>query len=103
MDGRTLAGKTALLLSLSLFIGARESGCAPQVCETLRRLGYTLGMGFQIIDDILDFEGSGAEDGALAAELARKPYSPDAIARIVRWIGQCAVLTSEPLIETIGL
>jgi heptaprenyl diphosphate synthase len=110
---RTIAGKTALLFSLSFFIGARESGVPPDVCQTLRRLGYSLGMGFQIIDDILDFEGSGAEtgkptgcdlvqgiftlpvvlglradDGALAAELARKPYSPDAIARIVRLIGE---------------
>ena len=104
---RTIAGKTALLFSLSFSLGAHESGAAPEVCQTLRRLGYSLGMGFQIIDDILDFEGSVAEtgkptgsdlaqgiftlpvvlglhadDGSLAAELAKTPYVPDALARI---------------------
>ncbi len=110
---RTIAGKTALLFSISFSLGARESGASPEVCRTLRRLGYSLGMGFQIIDDILDFEGSVAEtgkpvgsdlaqgiftlpvvlgvrvdDGALTAELAGMPYAPDAIARIVRLIGE---------------
>ena len=96
---RTIAGKTAVLFALSFHIGARESGCAPDVARLLRRLGYDLGMGFQIIDDILDFEGTTAQtgkptgsdlaqgiftlpvvlglradDGALAAALADPPY-----------------------------
>lgn len=110
---RTIAGKTALLFSLSFALGARESGAPPEVCQTLRRLGYSLGMGFQIIDDILDFEGSVAEtgkpagsdlaqgiftlpvvlglragDGSLAAELANTPYTQEALGRIVRSIGE---------------
>ncbi len=110
---RTIAGKTALLFSLSFFLGARESGAPDEVCQRLRRLGYSLGMGFQIIDDILDFEGSAAEtgkaagsdlaqgiftlpvvlglradDGPLAAELANTPYTRDGLARIVRLIGE---------------
>jgi len=108
---RTIAGKTALLFSLSFYVGARESGCEPGVSHTLRRLGYSLGMGFQIIDDILDFEGTDcetgkptgsdlaqgvftlpvvlglrADDGALGAALAAPPYAPDAISRIVKLI-----------------
>jgi heptaprenyl diphosphate synthase len=105
---RTIAGKTAVLFSLSFHVGARESGCAPAVRDTLRRLGYSLGMGFQVIDDILDLEGTAAQtgkptgsdlaqgiftlpvvlglradDGRLAEALARSPYSPADLARIV--------------------
>ncbi len=108
---RTIAGKTAVLFSLSFHVGARESGCAPAVRDTLRRLGYSLGMGFQVIDDILDFEsttaqtgkptgsdlaqgiftlpvvlGLRADDGALADALSRTPYTAADLARIVRMI-----------------
>lgn len=110
---RTIAGKTALLFSLSFYVGARESGCEPAVSHTLRRLGYCLGMGFQVIDDILDFEGTDAQtgkptgsdlaqgvftlpvvmglradDGVLAAALAAPPYAPDAVRRIVSLISE---------------
>ncbi len=60
---RRIAAKTAALFSLSFYVGARESGCQAQVSGVLRRLGYCLGMGFQIIDDILDFQGEGARTG----------------------------------------
>src|SRR5208283_3007016 len=98
---RRIAGKTAALFSLSFYVGAHESGCSAPVCSTFRRLGYCLGMGFQIIDDILDFERVGGEigkptgsdisqgiytlptiialrgdDDRLAAVLSRRPVAP---------------------------
>ncbi|HEY9595928.1 MAG TPA: polyprenyl synthetase family protein [Spirochaetia bacterium] len=60
---RRIAGKTAALFALSLYAGAVESDCPPGLCATLRRLGYCLGMGFQIVDDILDFRHEGAATG----------------------------------------
>jgi heptaprenyl diphosphate synthase len=110
---RTIAGKTAVLFALSFHVGARESGCDAAVRGTLVRLGYNLGMGFQIIDDILDFEGTTAEtgkptgsdlaqgiftlpvvlglradDGALAAALAHPPYTAERLSRIVELISR---------------
>ncbi len=65
-------GKTA-----SLFATAAEGGAivceAPEPCvEPLRRYGETLGMAFQIVDDILDFSGD--------AELMGKPVGSDLMA-----------------------
>jgi heptaprenyl diphosphate synthase len=55
---RRTAGKTALLFLMSMYMGAKESGCDEGTCSTMRKIGYGIGMGFQIIDDILDFTGS---------------------------------------------
>lgn len=66
---RKIAGKTAALFSLSLHVGATESKAPPRVAERLRRAGYDIGMAFQVIDDILDFESS---EGAM-----RKPVGRD--------------------------
>jgi heptaprenyl diphosphate synthase len=108
---RRIAGKTAALFALSFHVGALESGCAPDLCSVLRRLGYNLGMGFQVIDDILDFAapagetgqptrsdlsqgiltlpaimGLKADDGRLRAHLGRRPRSRRAVARASRLI-----------------
>lgn len=55
---KRIATKTSALFSLSLFIGASESKCSKDLCKELSRIGYNIGMAFQIIDDILDYEGS---------------------------------------------
>nr|WP_307991171.1 polyprenyl synthetase family protein [uncultured Niameybacter sp.] len=55
---RRIAGKTAELFSLSLYIGAAESGCSDKLAKTFWRIGHHVGMAFQIIDDILDYTGS---------------------------------------------
>jgi heptaprenyl diphosphate synthase len=53
---RTIAGKTAALFSLALYAGASEANAGRRIEQTLRRAGYGIGMAFQVIDDILDFE-----------------------------------------------
>ena len=60
---RRIAGKTAALIALSFHVGAEQGGCTAAEVSVLRRLGYDLGMGFQITDDILDFSSSSAETG----------------------------------------
>lgn len=56
---RTIAGKTAALFSLSLHVGATEAKVDAFTTQQLRRIGYNIGMAFQIIDDILDYESNG--------------------------------------------
>jgi heptaprenyl diphosphate synthase len=55
---RTIAGKTAALFSLALHAGATEAKTQARTVQTLRRAGYDVGLAFQIIDDILDYESS---------------------------------------------
>ena len=54
---RRIAGKTALLFALSFHVGASEHDVDAVDVRRLRRMGYDIGMGFQIIDDILDLTG----------------------------------------------
>ena len=53
-----IIGKTALLFSLSLFVGAEELKSPRPLTASLRRIGYSVGISFQIIDDILDITGT---------------------------------------------
>lgn len=66
---RKIMGKTALLFSLASYIGAAESKAPVSVRTSLRRIGYNIGMAFQIIDDILDYTGDPA--------LVKKPVGND--------------------------
>ncbi len=53
---KVISGKTAALFAVSLYIGALESQCDEKLAKHLGRIGYELGMAFQIIDDLLDFD-----------------------------------------------
>ena len=52
---RVVSGKTAALFALSMYLGAAESGCGEILAQKLGKIGYEIGIAFQIIDDILDF------------------------------------------------
>lgn len=60
---RRICAKTAALIAASLTLGAQHSSCSEEETMRFRRIGYDLGMGFQIIDDLLDFEGQRGETG----------------------------------------
>lgn len=53
-----ISGKTAALFAMNCFIGANVGNLALDVCEKFKRFGETLGLAFQIQDDLLDFEAS---------------------------------------------
>ena len=55
---RKILGKSALLFSLACFAGAHEAKVSHEHCALLRRIGYNIGIAFQIIDDILDYTGN---------------------------------------------
>lgn len=55
---KRVSGKTAELMSLSLYLGASESNCSKKMCRKFWQIGHNIGMAFQIIDDVLDYTGS---------------------------------------------
>ncbi len=46
--------KTAVLIGYSLELGALLAGENPEICRKLRQAGTEIGMGFQLMDDLLD-------------------------------------------------
>ena len=60
---RCIYRKTASLFSAAAEAGAVLSGAPEHVIQSLKDYGYNLGMAFQIVDDILDFDGTREEVG----------------------------------------
>ena len=54
---KVISGKTAALFAISFYSGAKESNCSEKTSKLLGRVGYYIGMAFQIIDDLLDYSG----------------------------------------------
>lgn len=52
---RRIKRKTALLISLSTELGAYSANTDETTVKKLSKIGYYIGMSYQIIDDILDF------------------------------------------------
>jgi len=64
--------KTASLFSTAAESGAVLSDAPEEVVQSLKNYGYNLGMGFQIVDDILDFIGQKETMGKpVVSDLAR--------------------------------
>lgn len=53
---KIISGKTAALFALSFYAGALEGGMQKQEAINMGKVGYNMGMAFQIIDDLLDYE-----------------------------------------------
>jgi octaprenyl-diphosphate synthase len=49
--------KTAILFAAGCYGAARLAGERPATCQSLHDFGLNLGIAFQIIDDVLDYEG----------------------------------------------
>jgi heptaprenyl diphosphate synthase len=71
---RVVSGKTATLIAMSLYVGASESGCSEKLSKKLGRIGYNIGMAFQVIDDLLDYQGDSALLGKSALKDIQKGY-----------------------------
>jgi len=66
---RKIMGKSALVFSLACFAGAHEAKVPSELCNRFRRIGYNIGIAFQIIDDVLDYTGN--------PDVVRKPLGND--------------------------
>ena len=64
--------KTAALIRAALRVGAQLAGGRAEQVEAISQAGQVLGLAFQIVDDILDVEGSLAELGKSAGSDERK-------------------------------
>jgi geranylgeranyl diphosphate synthase type II len=64
--------KTAALLRASLSVGARLGGADASALAAVAEAGQSLGLAFQIVDDILDVEGSLETLGKTAGSDERK-------------------------------
>jgi geranylgeranyl diphosphate synthase type II len=64
--------KTAALIRAALRVGAQLAGGRAEQVEAISQAGQALGLAFQIVDDILDVEGSLAELGKSAGSDERK-------------------------------
>ncbi|MGW3954151.1 polyprenyl synthetase family protein [Streptomyces sp. NPDC004752] len=60
---RVLSGKTAALLSMSLGIGALQTGAPDEHVAALTGFGEELGIAFQIADDLLDLRSPAGASG----------------------------------------
>jgi geranylgeranyl pyrophosphate synthase len=70
--------KTGALIRASVAAGAVMAGAAPDTIDALDGYAGELGLAFQIVDDILDVEGSAEELGKTAGKdaIAAKPTYP---------------------------
>jgi heptaprenyl diphosphate synthase len=60
---RVIADKTGSLIGTSARFGALFSGCSPAVAEAVTEYGDTVGVAFQLSDDLLDIASDTAESG----------------------------------------
>jgi octaprenyl-diphosphate synthase len=60
---RIIGDKTASLYGAAAMLGAHYAGAAPAAIERCREYGQSLGLAFQIVDDVLDLEGDELEVG----------------------------------------
>ncbi|KXS38108.1 MAG: octaprenyl-diphosphate synthase [Halomonadaceae bacterium T82-2] len=59
----TITGKTAMLFEAASHSGAVLAGATPEQEEALRLYGRHLGLAFQLIDDLLDYQGDAGTMG----------------------------------------
>lgn len=55
---QNISGKTAELFALSCFLGYYENGGSTSIANNCREIGKSIGLAFQIVDDILDYSQS---------------------------------------------
>lgn len=68
--------KTAILIAMSLSSGAFHAGANKETVKLLQRIGYEVGMVFQLVDDLLDYVGKEEDLGKeVRADIIQGYYS----------------------------
>ncbi|MGL4336539.1 MAG: polyprenyl synthetase family protein [Turicibacter sp.] len=71
---KVIGAKTSALLAMSISTGAYEAGCDEKFCKYLGKIGYHMGNAFQMIDDILDYNGDETVVGKTLGNDIRQGY-----------------------------
>ncbi len=71
---KRIYAKTASLFELSASAAAMLSPVDTTVVEKARRFGYSIGMAFQLVDDILDFTGQASHPGQASCQRPAPGY-----------------------------
>lgn len=98
--------KTGALIRAAAVAGAILAGGRPDEIEAISQYATHLGLAFQIVDDILDVEGTAAELGKTAGKdaAADKPTYPALYGLIrARTLARDAVAASHDTLSTAGL
>jgi octaprenyl-diphosphate synthase len=86
---RRIYNKTGSMFAIAGEAGAVVSGAPEPVVQALKSYGYNLGMAFQIVDDILDLDGTSEEVGKpVGNDLAQGILTLPAIIAIERDPGE---------------
>jgi heptaprenyl diphosphate synthase len=73
---KIVAGKTCALIAIALSSGAYHTGTSKEHVKTLGKIGFKIGMIFQLVDDLLDYEGDSSVVGKdLQMDIYRGYYS----------------------------
>lgn len=71
-----IEAKTAYFLEASCRLGAMAAEAAPDVIDALGRFGHNIGMAFQVVDDLLDWQADPKELGkAIGGDLSAGVYT----------------------------
>jgi geranylgeranyl diphosphate synthase, type II len=95
------ARKTGALIRASVLVGAIHGGASESQLQTMAEYGAQIGLAFQIVDDILDIEGSAQEMGKTVGKdaAANKPTYPAmyGLERSRAMAAECAARAHESL------
>lgn len=58
-----LRGKTGALIGSACEVGALFAEASPEQCQAIRTFGDALGLAFQMVDDLLDYQGDSNQTG----------------------------------------
>lgn len=73
---KMVSGKTAALIAIAMSAGAFYAKAKKSDVKLLARIGYLTGMTFQLVDDLLDFEGEFSQVGKdVQMDIRRGYYS----------------------------
>ncbi len=90
--------KTAVLVEASCHLGARYAGASDATVQRLRTFGSSIGIAFQIIDDLLDLTGDESEVGK---SLGRDLSAGELTLPLIHYLGQLDPARRAQLVPTL--
>jgi octaprenyl-diphosphate synthase len=94
-----IEAKTAELCAISCYLGGHYAGASPAVCDALDGFGRSLGIAFQIADDLLDVVGSEHHTGkSLGTDLQKQKLTLP----VIHLLGQASSKQRDELCELLA-